>query len=324
MSMKCKINGFLNDFKTYRVILFIFLLNILACSQEEKATSVAIIRFENEFYNSNERSLPELMNKYPFFFPKKYSISIWNQFLKDSVKLEIFKETQKIFQNFDSIANEIELIFNNSKSLFPKFLSPKVFTLNSQSEYSNRIIYADSLMFISLDSYLGKDYYPELPSYISQKMSKEFLSTDLAISIASSYIIKESNRTLLSEMIYHGKILFISRLLFPESKNYILFHSSEDKIQWADTNEKKIWTFFTENEYLFNTSQDLSLRFISLAPYSKFNLDIDKDSPGSIGKWIGFNIVNSYMKNNKVSVEELITMNNYEIFKKSKYKPKKQ
>jgi hypothetical protein len=56
--MKCKINGFLNDFKTYRVILFIFLLNILACSQEEKATSVAIIRFENEFYNSNERSLP--------------------------------------------------------------------------------------------------------------------------------------------------------------------------------------------------------------------------------------------------------------------------
>jgi hypothetical protein len=282
-----------------------------------------IIRFEKEFFNSNEQSLPELINKYPFLFPKEYPMSTWNQFLKDSIKLETFNETMQVFKDFKPIANEIELIFNNSKSLFPKFFSPKVFTLNSQSEYSNRIIYADSLLFISLDSYLGKNYYPEQPNYISHKMSKEFISTDLAISIASSYVIKDPNRTLLSEMIYHGKILFISRLLFPEAQNYILFHSYEEKIIWASVNEKNIWAFFSEKEYLFNTSQDLSLRFISFAPYSKFNLDIDKDSPGSIGKWIGFNIVSSYMKYNKVSIEELIKTNNYKIYKKSKYKPKK-
>jgi hypothetical protein len=310
-------------FKIYKVILFVFLLNTLACSQTQKKASLDIIRFEKEFFNSNEQSLPELINKYPFLFPKEYPMSTWNQFLKDSVKLEIYNETMQVFKDFKPIANEIELIFNNSKSLFPKFFSPKVFTLNSQSEYSNRIIYADSLLFISLDSYLGKNYYPEQPNYISHKMSKEFISTDLAISIASSYVIKDPNRTLLSEMIYHGKILFISRLLFPEAQNYILFHSYEEKIIWASVNEKNIWAFFSEKEYLFNTSQDLSLRFISFAPYSKFNLDIDKDSPGSIGKWIGFNIVSSYMKYNKVSIEELIKTNNYKIYKKSKYKPKK-
>ena len=310
-------------FKIYKVILFVFLLNTLACSQIHKKASLDIIRFEKEFFSSNEQSLPELINKYPFLFPKEYPMSTWNQFLKDSVKLEIYNETMQVFKDFKPIAKEIELIFNNSKSLFPKFFSPKVFTLNSQSEYSDRIIYADSLLFISLDSYLGKNYYPELPNYISHKMSKEFLSTDLAISIVSSYIVKEPNRTLLSEMIYHGKILFISRLLFPEGQDYILFHSSEEKIKWASVNEKNIWAFFSEKEYLFNTSQDLSLRFISSAPYSKFNLDIDKDSPGSIGKWIGFNIVSSYMKYNKVSIEELIKTNNYKIYKKSKYKPKK-
>ena len=266
-------------FKIYKVILFVFLLNTLACSQIHKKASLDIIRFEKEFFNSNEQSLPELINKYPFLFPKEYPMSTWNQFLKDSVKLEIYNETMQVFKDFKPIAKEIELIFNNSKSLFPKFFSPKVFTLNSQSEYSDRIIYADSLLFISLDSYLGKNYYPELPNYISHKMSKEFLSTDLAISIVSSYIVKDPNRTLLSEMIYHGKILFISRLLFPEGQDYILFHSSEDKIKWANVNEKNIWAFFSEKEYLFNTSQDLSLRFISFAPYSKFNLDIDKDSP---------------------------------------------
>ena len=323
MIYKSKISGFMSYFKIYKVILFVFLLNTLSCSQIEKESSLDIIRFEKEFFNSNEQSLPELINKYPFLFPKEYPMSTWNQFLKDSIKLEIFNETMNAFKDFIPVANEIELIFNNSKSLFPEFFSPKVFTLNSQSEYSDRIIYADSLLFISLDSYLGKNYYPELPNYISHKMSKEFLSTDLAISIASNYVTKDPNRTLLSEMIYHGKILFISRLLFPESQNHVLFHSSEDKIKWASDNEKNIWAFFSENEYLFNTSQDLILRFISFAPYSKFNLDIDKYSPGSIGKLIGFNIVSSYMKYNNASIEELIKTNNYKIFKKSKYKPKK-
>ena len=40
-------------------------------------------------------------------FPKEYHLLIWNQFLKDSVKLEIYKETLKVFQNFDSISNEL-------------------------------------------------------------------------------------------------------------------------------------------------------------------------------------------------------------------------
>lgn len=311
------------DYKIYNVILFIFLLNILGCFQEKPTHSIDIVRFEKEFYSSNEQTLPLLINKYPYLFPKEYHLSIWNQFLKDSVKLEIYKETLKVFQNFDSISNEIQLIFENSKVIFPKFKSPKVITLNSQSEYSNRIIYSDSLLFISLDSYLGENYYKSLPKYISQNMSKVFLINDLALKISENYVKKDLDRTLLSEMIYYGKILFINKLLLSKSENYLLFHTSKDKIHWANNNENYIWAFFVENEYLFNTSDDLKLRFISIAPYSKFNLDIDKYSPGSIGKWLGYKIVNSYMINTNVSIDELIKMDNYKIFKKSNYKPKK-
>lgn len=311
------------DYKIYNVILFIFLLNILGCFQEKQSLSIDIVRFEKEFYSSNEQTLPVLINKYPYLFPKEYHLSIWNQFLKDSVKLEIYKETLKVFQNFDSISNEIQLIFENSKVIFPKFKSPKVITLNSQSEYSNRIIYSDSLLFISLDSYLGENYYKSLPKYISQNMNKVFLINDLALKISENQVKKDLDRTLLSEMIYYGKILFINKLLLSKSEDYLLFHTSKDKIHWANNNENNIWAFFVENEYLFNTSDDLKLRFISIAPYSKFNLDIDKYSPGSIGKWLGYKIVNSYMINTNVSIDELIKMDNYKIFKKSNYKPKK-
>ncbi len=311
------------DYKIFNVILFIFLLNILGCFQEKQTHSIDIVRFEKEFYSSNEQTLPVLINKYPYLFPKEYHLSIWNQFLKDSVKLEIYKETLKVFQNFDSISNEIQVIFENSKVIFPKFKSPKVITLNSQSEYSNRIIYSDSLLFISLDSYLGENYYKSLPKYISQNMNKVFLINDLALKISENHVKKDLDRTLLSEMIYYGKILFINKLLLLKSEDYLLFHTSKDKIHWANNNENNIWAFFVENEYLFNTSDDLKLRFISIAPYSKFNLDIDKYSPGSIGKWLGYKIVNSYMINTNVSIDELIKMDNYKIFKKSNYKPKK-
>ena len=311
------------DYKIYNVILFIFLLNILGCFQEKQSLSIDIVRFEKEFYSSNEQTLPVLINKYPYLFPKEYHLLIWNQFLKDSVKLEIYKETLKVFHNFDSISNEIQVIFENSKVIFPKFKSPKVITLNSQSEYSNRIIYSDSLLFISLDSYLGENYYKSLPKYISQNMNKVFLINDLALKISENHVKKDLDRTLLSEMIYYGKILFINKLLLSKSEDYLLFHTSKDKIHWANNNENNIWAFFVENEYLFNTSDDLKLRFISTAPYSKFNLDIDKYSPGSIGKWLGYKIVNSYMINTNVSIDELIKMDNYKIFKKSNYKPKK-
>ena len=74
-------------FKIYKVILFVFLLNTLACSQIHKKASLDIIRFEKEFFNSNEQSLPELINKYPFLFHSR--LIYFGIFIPDSVKLEI-------------------------------------------------------------------------------------------------------------------------------------------------------------------------------------------------------------------------------------------
>ena len=56
----------------------------------------------------------------------------------------------------------------------------------------------------------------------------------------------------------------------------------------------------------------------------KFYLEVDKDSPGRIGTWFGWQIINSYMKKNDVSLQEMVVTDNEEIFKRSKYKPKKQ
>lgn len=311
------------DSKISSVILYFFLINFVACESNNKKEDLNIYRFENEFYNSTEDELYLLINKYPYLFPKQFPIKTWKSFLKDSTKLITFQETSKVFKDFKINSEKISQIFTKFKEISPEFVEPKIITLTSQSEYENRIIYADSLLLISLDSYLGKNYYPDIPEYISLNMSKEYITNDISEKISEKFIKKFDDRTLLSQMIYHGKILYLNRQLTPFNEEYLIFHSSYDKIRWADENEFNIWSFFIENDFLFSTRNDLKSRFISFSPFSKFNLDIDKKSPGGVGKWLGYKIVNSFMKNNNVDLYDLLNKDYYDIYKNSKYKPKK-
>jgi uncharacterized protein YjaZ len=52
-------------------------------------------------------------------------------------------------------------------------------------------------------------------------------------------------------------------------------------------------------------------------------LEDDRQSPGRIGVWLGWQIVKSFMQNNDVSLQKLLTIDSEDLFKKSSYKPKK-
>ena len=78
---------------------------------------------------------------------------------------------------------------------------------------------------------------------------------------------------------------------------------------------------FIENDYLFSSDNNLDSRFINLAPFSKFYLSIDNDSPSMIGKFIGWKIVKSFMKVNSSNLNELIQYDPMYIYNNSKYKP---
>ena len=77
----------------------------------------------------------------------------------------------------------------------------------------------------------------------------------------------------------------------------------------------------SENEILFNTSNDLEERFINFGPYSKFGISIDSESAPMIGRWIGYKIVKSYLISNNKTIEEILNMNEYELYLNSNYKP---
>jgi hypothetical protein len=85
-----------------------------------------------------------------------------------------------------------------------------------------------------------------------------------------------------------------------------------------------MWRYFIEKELLYDNDSKLASRFINPAPFSKFYLEIDNESPGRVGTWIGWQMVRSFAENNKeVSTKQLLEMDAKELFEKSKYKPKK-
>jgi len=117
--------------------------------------------------------------------------------------------------------------------------------------------------------------------------------------------------------------LYLKDVLLPDYTDADKMGYKEDQITWCQENEGYIWRYFIENKMLYDTDQKLIPRFINPAPFSKFYLEIDNDSPGRVGAWIGWQIVRSYMENNEVSVSQLLKTDAKELFEKSRYKPKK-
>ena len=110
----------------------------------------------------------------------------------------------------------------------------------------------------------------------------------------------------------------------PDSSEQEIIGYTPEQYEWAVQSESNIWKYFIQKEMLYANDPTLTERFISDAPFSKFYLEVDKDSPGRIGVWFGWQIVNSFMEHNDLSMQEMLVIDNEELFTKSKYKPKKK
>ena len=306
----------------YKIISFFIITILIGCNNKSTNNyeNIIIDRFEKKFFNIQPDSLKILINQYPYLFPSSFSDEEWLNIKNDSIRKIIFNETQVEFKN-DYLRKDISKLYYRLSDQFSNFNSPKIITINNGLDIQYKLIDIDSLVLLSLDCYLDNDeLYKAFPDYISQKMNKNYLIRDLAEKLISRYVTYPTNRQFLDKIIYYGKVynLMINNLDFVEAN---ALYYNEKEILWAKDNEKEVWKFFIENEILFNTSNILVERFINLGPYSKFGISTDYESSPMIGKWIGYKIVKSYLKSNNKTIEEILNMNEYELYLNSNYKP---
>lgn len=315
----------------FNLVLLGFLL--FSCNDESKIEKeiektpmdVELIRFDKVFANATPADLPKLKTEYPAFFPKQYSDSIWIEKLNDTLQNQLESEVFKIFPEDEVLRESLENLFQHIKYYFPEFKTPLVVTATSDVDYRNKIINAGSMLVIGLDNYLGSDhhFYEGIDKYVSKEMKPSQIGPDVAENYARKYIKPPSKATFLGQMVYYGKELYLKDIWLPNATDAEKIGYTEEEYTWAEENEEYMWRYFIESEMLYVTDPKLGARFISPAPFSKFYLEIDNDSPGMLGRYIGWKIVRAYMENNKTDVKQLMITGADEIFTNSKYKPKK-
>lgn len=316
------------------VLLFVVLFLSVACKKENEVEKkvaeipvgkIDIERFDKLFYESNPENLDKVKQQFPYFFPEGTEDAVWVNKIKDPLLQELHAEVEKAFPDTTTLQQDLHSAFQHIKYYYPAFKTPKVVTLISEMDYENKVIYTDSLVIISLDLYLGKGHkFYEFPEYFKQGFERTQILPDLVSAYAKTKIPYPRDRTLLSQMIYYGKELYLKDMVLPDYSDAHKIEYTPEQIKWAEANEAEMWTYFIENKLLYDTNSKLAGRFINPAPFSKFYLDIDNESPGRTGQWLGWQIVRAYMENNKnVTLQQLMIKDAKEIFDNSKYKPKK-
>lgn len=319
--------------KSFFIILLTF-LGLFGCSEEDKVAreiqnidlEVNVDRFDIAFSEARPQDIPTLKAKYPYLFPSQYPDSVWSNKLVDTLQVELSAEVKKAFPNFKAEKRALELLFKHITYYFPKYNVPKVITVTSNVDYTNRVILADSLLLIGLDSYLGKKhrFYQDFQRYVAKQLDAQYIVSDVAGKFAEKVVAQDRNdRTFLAQMIYFGKILYIKDKITPFLSDAQKIGYDKEQLAWAKANEEAIWRNFIEQEHLYSTNNRLSLRFLDIAPFSKFGLELDNESPGRIGQYIGWQIVRAFMEKNKISLDRLLRLSAEDIFKRSTYKPRK-
>lgn len=315
-------------------IFFVMVIIFLRCDtvNEKKSKiqaipiSISIDRFDIKFHRSDAQAIPKLKEKYPYLFPTEFDDNVWENRQKDSLQLLIQDAVENHFKDLTEMEEALTSVFQHILFYFPKIKPPHVIGLTNNVDYQIKTVYADSLLLLSLDTFLGSNHplYEGIPNYIRKEMDQNYLTAQVVDKFAATQIKGPQDRTFLSQIIWHGKKLYLQDVLNPNVSDAIKIGYLPEEFQWAQDNERLIWQYFIEKQLLYDTDPDLTRRFIAPAPFSKFYLEIDNESPGRIGPWMGWQMVRAYMNRYpKTPLMKMLQLPPQELFQASGYKPKR-
>ena len=317
--------------KIYIAFSFLLFLSLFSCDQNSELEKtikslpieVKVERFDQAFMKMKAERLSYLKMAYPFLFPKHIPDSVFLNRTQDPIQKMIQSSVDSVFMDFETTEKDLISLYKHIKYYRPSLVKPRLISVYSDVDYRNRVIVTDSIVIIGIDNYLGADhpFYEGFYKYVKKNLKKDQIVMDLADTYAARWINEPKRNTFLAELIYQGKKLYLKDLWVPSAEDSTKIGYTKGELQWAQDNAFYIWQYFVENELLYSTDPKLLSRFIAPAPFSRFNLGLDSESPGGIGRYIGWKIVKSYVNNNDNSLIQLLQMDAQTIFNKSKYKP---
>ncbi|MGE5421454.1 MAG: hypothetical protein ACM3UT_14805, partial [Chloroflexota bacterium] len=314
-------------------VLVTLFFNFSSCKRDHYKVNTSSIkvnidvkRLEKDLFTLNPEgisaAIPSLKEKYTDFLQLfSYVIKAGNvndsafsdmlvRFCTDRQNNEVYNYTMRVYPDVSEIKSDLEDAFRHYLHYFPGRTIPDVYTCITGFNYS--IITGDSVLGISLDRYLGSDcqYYPELGiyDYISSRMTPRYVVPDCMYGWAESEWTYDSagysSDNVMARIIHAGKLKYFEKCMLPGKPDEIIFGFTPEQMTFCRNNELQMWQYLIEHDLLFSTDQFEIRKLAGEAPFTAY---FTKESPGRAATWLGFRIIESYMKRNPDSkMEEML------------------
>jgi hypothetical protein len=329
-------------------ILIILSVVLCACHggrdyfpRDIESVEVNIVRFDSAQLavrpDSVKQDIEQLFTDYEEFMPMfvegilrlptedtAYLCEMYGNFLTDTTMgfAQTNAKTQELFADISKLQKSLNTGFSRLHYLYPEWEIPTVYLF--VSGFNSSVMYYENIMGVGVDMYLGSDYpyYNQVVyNYQKQTMRKECVVGDL-LNMYIAYQIPYNSKynRLLEHMIFRGKQMFLLSQLLPDEPAWEIIGYSKEQWNWCEKYEQAIWNRIMEKRDLFKTESMVRVSYLNNGP---FTAEISQESPGRLGVWVGWQIVDSYMRNNEnVSIKQLIDEGDAQkILEQSFYKP---
>ncbi len=333
----------------YTVIIFmLFMVGCEGCeekkplqnveiSPESAGINVSFSRLDNDLFTADfsqpEIASQQLYRKYGGFYCNFIendlrlaactSDSVGKMllpFISNKDIIETRDEINKLYtdEKLEKFNQELTDALRKWKHYFPDSLVPGI--IYYQSAWNSNIHATDSVIGISLDTYLGsnnkitRQLSPEyFPNYMKENMDEKYLVTDAVKGWVAWKSRNHYNRKdLLSEMIFYGKLMYISEALIPDTPDSLLMSWSSEQLLWAESHERTVWKTVANEKVMFQSKGFEINKWFADGPFTGAE-GVPQESPPQLGVWLGWNIVRQYMEKNPATpLSALLADNDYQ------------
>lgn len=323
---------------------------LASCSKEKRSANtndikleVSFERFDQDFWKLHEdttliaSNLEALHEKYPVWtedylcrvleFGRHYNDSsvlfILPKFLSDTNVVAFYTDAMKAYEDMTDIEKDLVEAFKRARYFFPEIETPQCYTHISGLNQS--VCVGEGYISVSIDNYMGSDYpiyQGRIYDYLLPNMRREMILPDMIHAwMEAEFPFYPQEGELLEDMLYEGKLIYLTSILLPELPDSILMGYDASQLEWCQKSEPAMWDKMVSEGHLFTHESVMRSKYLNSAP---FTTPFTQSSPGRGGVYIGWRIIENYMsKNKEITPLELMKDTNYrKILEQSEYNPK--
>ena len=226
-----------------------------------------------------------------------------------------YQQSQKPeFYGGNQLEIDLQAAFQEIHNQFPQTKVPKIRTVFSGfggigSEFAVQHLYVtDSLIVVGLDFFMGKKGKyspPNVYEYQLRRLEPKALVGQIVLQYSAFFNQQDSeDHTLLSDMIWYGKGFVFTKKILPSLPDSLLFGYTGKELAETEAFQSEVWEHFIDNSLLFKKEEYIKAKYIGERPKTP---EIGPACPGSIGRWLGWRMVDLYSKkDSQISLPKLM------------------